>query len=231
MDIKILHLIEGARKAKGLAIVIDVFRAFSLACYAFDNGINKIIPVGDIDIAFTIKKKNPQYLLAGERDGKKPEGFDFGNSPFYLMTGDLKNKILIHTTSAGTQGLVNCKNADEIITGSFNNAGAIIKYIRTHNFSEISLICMGNSAKEPTIEDNLCAEYIKNSLLDIPSDYSQMFDSIRKERGDNFYNKEMSEHLPPEDFDLCTRLSVFNFIIKAEYSDVYENIELKKVDI
>ncbi|HCA54695.1 MAG TPA: 2-phosphosulfolactate phosphatase, partial [Ruminococcaceae bacterium] len=30
MDIKILHLLEGADQAKGLAVVIDVFRAFSL---------------------------------------------------------------------------------------------------------------------------------------------------------------------------------------------------------
>ena len=40
MDIKILHLLEGADQAKGLAVVIDVFRAFSLECYLLRrNGV------------------------------------------------------------------------------------------------------------------------------------------------------------------------------------------------
>ncbi len=49
MEIKILHLINGAKQAKGLAVIIDVFRAFSTACYVFGNGAKKIIPIGDIE--------------------------------------------------------------------------------------------------------------------------------------------------------------------------------------
>ena len=43
MDIKILQLLDGAKQAEGLTVIIDVFRAFSVACYAFDGGINKIL--------------------------------------------------------------------------------------------------------------------------------------------------------------------------------------------
>ena len=32
MKISICHLIEGAKKADGLTVIIDVFRAFSLEC-------------------------------------------------------------------------------------------------------------------------------------------------------------------------------------------------------
>ena len=35
-NINILHLIEGAKPAKGLTVIIDVFRAFSLECYGQD---------------------------------------------------------------------------------------------------------------------------------------------------------------------------------------------------
>ena len=54
MDIKILQLLEGAKKATGLTVVIDVFRAFSTACYAFDLGALNIIPVGDIKISYQL---------------------------------------------------------------------------------------------------------------------------------------------------------------------------------
>ena len=37
MKINILHLIEGAKKAEGLTVIIDVFRAFSLECYLYDK--------------------------------------------------------------------------------------------------------------------------------------------------------------------------------------------------
>ena len=56
MNIRILHLIEGAREAKGLTVVIDVFRAFSVAAYAFAGGAAKIIPVGELDIALRLKE-------------------------------------------------------------------------------------------------------------------------------------------------------------------------------
>jgi 2-phosphosulfolactate phosphatase len=52
MDIEILHLIEGARQAKGLTVIIDVFRAFSTACYVIRNGASQIIPVGDVELAY-----------------------------------------------------------------------------------------------------------------------------------------------------------------------------------
>ncbi len=71
MEIEILHLLEGAKKARGLTVVIDVFRAFSTACYAFQGGASKIYPVGNIEIAFQMKKNNPDFILVGERNEKK----------------------------------------------------------------------------------------------------------------------------------------------------------------
>ena len=46
MDVQILHMIEGAKKAEGLTVVIDVFRAFSLECYLMARGAGRILPVG-----------------------------------------------------------------------------------------------------------------------------------------------------------------------------------------
>jgi 2-phosphosulfolactate phosphatase len=68
MNIKILQLLDGAKVAEGITVIIDVFRAFSTACYAVEKGIEKIYPVGNIEMAYELKKANPDYILVGERD-------------------------------------------------------------------------------------------------------------------------------------------------------------------
>ena len=81
MEIQILQLTEGAKKAKGLTVVIDVFRAFSTACYVFAAGAEKIIPVEHVEEAFNLKKTLTNVVMLGERLERKVPGFDFGNSP------------------------------------------------------------------------------------------------------------------------------------------------------
>src|SRR5665647_575148 len=131
MQVNIVEFVEGARRAKGVAVIIDVFRAFSVACYAFDADAARIIATEGVDEAFQLKKKYINSVLVGEREEKKIQGFDFGNSPTEIIKTDLTGKTVIHTTTAGTKGLVNALNADVVITGSFVNAGAIVRYIKT----------------------------------------------------------------------------------------------------
>ena len=216
MEISVLQLLEGAQKAQGLTVIIDVFRAFSTACYAFGNGIQRIYPVGNLERAYQLKVQNPEYILVGERNEQKPEGFDFGNSPSQLLESDLRGKTMVHTTSSGTQGIANAKGADEIITGSFVNASAIIRYIRKQNPEKVSLVCMGYSCEYPTDEDTLLAVYIKNELEGIPNDFEAMVEVIRNGDGARFFAAEKQEWAPSADFDLCLSLNRFDFVLKVE---------------
>ena len=81
MQVEIYHLIDGARQAEGLAVIIDVFRAFSMECWLYALGAEEIRPVGSIEDTFAWRKKDPDCILVGERQGKKIEGCDLGNSP------------------------------------------------------------------------------------------------------------------------------------------------------
>ena len=176
MKIKIFEFIEGARKAEGVAVIIDVFRAFSTECYAFDSGAARIIATATPEEAFTLKKKYSNSVLVGERNEKKIEGFDFGNSPTEIIKADLHGKTVIHTTTAGTQGLINAKNADIVLAAGFVNAGATADYIKIINPENVSLVAMGYRATISAEEDLLCARLIasilgRNSKLD----YSKNF--------------------------------------------------------
>jgi 2-phosphosulfolactate phosphatase len=215
MEIRILQLTEGARQAKGLTVVIDVFRAFSLACYLADQGAKEIISVGNIEIAYTLKRENPDILLIGERNERMPQGFDYGNSPTHIRGIDFTGKTIVHTTSAGTQGLVNAKHASELLTGSFINAPAIVRYIRRKNPEKVSLVCMGYSTQYPTEEDTFCAEYIRNSLLEMPTDIAAMIEIMRNTSGKRFFEPQNQCHSPESDFHLCTELGKYNFVLKA----------------
>ena len=122
--------IAGAREAEGITVIIDVFRAFSTACYCLDGGAKRVLPVGDVGEALALRKRLAHPVLIGERGGIKLDGFDFGNSPTELATADLRQKDIIQTTHAGTQGIVNAAQADEVLTGAFVNAKATAVYIK-----------------------------------------------------------------------------------------------------
>ena len=229
MKIEILHLLEGARQARGLTVIIDVFRAFSTACYATDQGAGPIFPVGTLEEAFQMKSVIPGALLVGERHEQKPDGFDFGNSPYLLLKGYIHGAPLIHTTSSGTQGIVHAISADQIITGSFVNAGAIVRYIRLCHPDQVSLVCMGYACQYPTDEDTLCAEYIRNELTGLPNHWEKMKSIIKNGSGARFFEDSSQEWAPREDFDLCLDLSRFDFVLKAENLD--QVLFLRKIEV
>ena len=217
MKIEILHYIEGAKKAHGIAVIIDVFRAFSVECYATANNVDKIIPVASKELAYELKSNNPDYILVGERGGIKLPGFDYGNSPSELEHVDLTGKVMVHTTSAGTQGLENARNADEIITGSLVNARAIAEYIRAHDFEHVSLVAMGNEGCREAKEDNLCAEYLKALLEGHTPDITQQIESLKTAGGEHFFDGYRPDAFPQRDFFLCTELNKFDFVLKFQY--------------
>ena len=216
MNIQILHLIEGARRATGLTVIIDVFRAFSVESYLFAKGAKEIIAVGDSAVAYKLKKQNPDMILAGERQGAILPGFDTGNSPSQLMTINVEGKTVIHTTSAGTQGIVNAIHADEILCCGLVNAGATADYIRNSGAKEVSLVCMGLMASSQTEEDNLCAYYIKSLLENTQIDMKAEIEKLKTTSGAKFFDENQNKVFPKEDFFMCTALDKFDFVLKHE---------------
>jgi 2-phosphosulfolactate phosphatase len=216
MHIEILDLIEGAKQARGLTVIIDVFRAFSTACYVVQNGAREIVPVGDVDLAYQLKEQNPNYVLMGERKGKKLPGFDYGNSPSEIQTIDFSGKIVIQTTSAGTQGFANAKDADELISGSFVNAEAIVSYINKKSPEKVSLVCMGTWAVKPNDEDTLCAEYIADRLNHREVDKKEIYRRLRNSKTARIFFDPAVSWAPETDFDFCLNIGLCDFVLKAE---------------
>ncbi|MCH5262498.1 MAG: 2-phosphosulfolactate phosphatase [Lachnospiraceae bacterium] len=220
-QINILHLVEGAKQAEGLTVIIDVFRAFSLECYLYDLGVKEIRPVGTIEEAFSLSSRIQNSILIGERQGRKCDGFDYGNSPSTISKEDVAGKTIIHTTSAGTQGVVNAVGASEIITGSLVNAKAVARYIMTKHPQTVSLVCMGKAGMEPAAEDELCAEYIKSILEGKEfSGIKQKVLNLKSNAGRHFFDQSSQDVFPEADFWMCIDYNRFPFVIKVEKDEL-----------
>ena len=216
MNIQILQLIEGARAARGLTVVIDVFRAMTVEAYVLHNGAADLLPVGDLNAAYAYQAAHPGAVLIGERGGQKCPGFDYGNSPSQVADVDFSGKTVVHTTSAGTQGIANAVHATEILAGSLVNAKATAEYIRKKSPEEVSLVCMGLEGKEPTREDTLCAEYIRSLLEGRSMDLTRGVEECRRTSGAKFFDENNRDVFPQEDFWRSVDADRFDFVLGVE---------------
>ena len=216
MEITIKEFIKGAQEAQGVTVIIDVFRAFSTACYAFDSGVNRLINVATPEEAFALRNKlKAEVIIAGEQGEKKPAGFDYGNSPTEMLTGSVAGKTMIHCTTAGTRGIISAAGATEILGAGLVNAGAVASYISMIRPEKVTLVAMGYRARETAEEDLLCARYIRELLEGCESDISNEMEALREGSGSRFFNPANLAFSPPTDFFLCTDLNRFNFALRA----------------
>ena len=215
--IRSLQLLEGARRAAGVTVVIDVFRAFSVAPLAIAAGAVRIHPVATPRDALLARKRHPDWLLIGERDGQPLPGFDFGNSPADIMAADLTGRVLVQRTSAGIQGLLAAgENSDvtDVITGSFVNARALVDYVRSADSPVVSLVAMGWNAAEPTLDDELCAGYLAAGIRDgVLPGIDPIRDRLRSDPcGAKFFD-DSRPWFKPADFDICLTPSTVDSVL------------------
>jgi 2-phosphosulfolactate phosphatase len=207
--------VAGARAARGLVVVIDVFRAFSVAAYAFARGAHAVIPVAAASDAQQLKRRNPQWLLIGERHARPLPGFDCGNSPTELERFDLRGRTIIHTTHSGTQGLTSAVSADEVITGALVNAAAIVRYIRSRAPELVTFVRMGHEARERCDEDDLCAELLRQRLAG-SAFAGDVRERLRGAASAAKFFDPACDWAPERDFELCTDLDAFDFVLRLQ---------------
>mgnify|MGYP006175961349 CR=1 FL=1 len=144
-----------------IVVVIDVLRATSAMCAAFDNGIKSIIPVPTVEEAREYQLRG--YLAGAERKGQIVEGFDFGNSPFSYMREDFKDQEVVLSTTNGTKALDVAKDAEMVVVGSFLNLDALCRFLAGQD-KNVLCLCSGWQDKF-NLEDTICAGAISDYLL------------------------------------------------------------------
>lgn len=162
-----VSIIPTAQQAQGIdfggciAIVIDVLRATSVITIALNNGAREVIPVKTVEEAKGLYATldADSTLLGGERNAVKIEGFDLSNSPLEYTQEAVGGKILILTTTNGTNAINNVKSADEVVLACFRNAAAVAEYIveLSHCGSRDVIIACAGTEGRFSLDDGLCA--------------------------------------------------------------------------
>jgi 2-phosphosulfolactate phosphatase len=212
-------------------VVIDVLRATSVMATAIKNGAKQIIPCISIEEARekSAQFKKGTFLLCGERDAVKIEGFDLGNSPLEYTPEAVGGKTLLITTTNGTRALRACTGARSVFLGSFLNVQSTVE--ATKNLDELVLVCSGTAGKF-SMDDGMCAAMImhKLSTLNIveTDDLGKVLLSyfreepldIRTKLSDCFHLKYLIKMGYREDVDCCTHVDCLEVLPEFDGREV-----------
>jgi 2-phosphosulfolactate phosphatase len=216
-------------------VVFDILRATSTFVCALQNGAKEIIPVREISEAIALRKRRPDILLAGERDGVKIRAaqsgemdFDFGNSPREFTPDKIRDRVIASTTTNGTRALRACVGARAVLAASFLNLAATADYLRQKKFTEVLLVCAG-TGEGAALEDVLASgalvellatgenatpalsdstEIARRTFLQAQSDWPAVFDSSQNAR------RLLAIPELREDVSFCRQRDIFNLIVK-----------------
>jgi 2-phosphosulfolactate phosphatase len=144
-------------------VVFDILRATTSMMTALANGAVALHPVAEISEAIALRKKNPEWLLAGEREGLMIRAeqtgsidFDLGNSPREFTAEKVRGKTIVMTTTNGTRALQACAGAKTVLIGSFLGLRPVANWIIEQRPAHLILVCSG-TFEEAALEDTLAA--------------------------------------------------------------------------
>lgn len=221
-------------------VMIDVLRASTTITAALENGAKGIIPVGDMDAAGRISQNldSSHYLLCGEKDGVKIEGYDLGNSPLEYTPEAVKGHTIILKTTNGTRALKRSSLAGEIYVGCFRNLGVLTDHLGKSD-NEIVLVCAGWRGRL-SMEDLLCAGNIIHELGEgnLPSDardgakvvfglYEKFGNDIEKAVFSSNHAARLKDVVSEEDLRFCSQVSASD-VLPAMHEGIISNIHGKE---
>lgn len=215
-------------------LVIDILRATTSMVVMLENGAKCVIPVAGVDEALARRERaegvGREILIAGERNGYKVEGFDFGNSPQEFTKDAVGGMDIVITTTNGTQALVLSEKASVVWVGAFLNMEASANAIFT-NGKDVYLFCAGWKGHF-NMEDTLFAGALAERLVamggDAADDATQVALGMWKQAKDNveFY-LENASHVQRfnsmhanSDLDVCLKINTSKMAVKYEKGEL-----------
>jgi 2-phosphosulfolactate phosphatase len=217
-------LLAGAREAAGVAVVIDVMRAFTSAAMMFHLGAERIVLLANADDVLKIRQDRG-YLAVGEVGGKRVAGFDMGNSPSRILAAGermFKGRAVALRTSAGVTGAVAAARQSEVVMlGSYVTAAATARYIErlAPSPTVVSLVAMGAAGLEMTPDDEACADYLEHLLAGRSYDHSAALRRVVGHECTRKFLRGDQGHFPPADPIYCLQRDLFDFAIEATVDD------------
>ena len=219
MEIRLVSLLEGARAASGVVIIIDVFRAYTTAAVALSRGVEKIVLVAEVEEAIALREQGVGDLCVGEVGGMRPDGFDFNNSPSEMARADIEGKTIIQSTRAGTVGMTAAAGAEKLYGGSFAVASTTVEAISRRRPELLTIVAMGSEGRIRADEDEQCALFLKNLFQGRRPDHEAVRSLVLAGEESQKYDDPTKPHFPPEDREMVLAIDSHDFAIRVERED------------
>ena len=151
----------GRVPARAVAVVVDVLRATTVLAIARLRGARRVLPAATPDEALSLRARHPDALLCGEREGRRIEGFDLGNSPAEYGFEAVAGRTLIFASTNGSQALLRARGARRRVLGAFVCAGAVLEALAGEE--QVVVVCAGKLARF-ALEDTAFAGWLVERL-------------------------------------------------------------------
>lgn len=203
-------------------IIVDVFRAFTTACYILEKKPLEYVYASKSDVLSRLASNYSNAVLVGKPEIGANLSYDIPNSPTRTDAVSISNKIVLHRTEAGAKGVLSAlkKSNSLVFASGLVNADATVNYIKSLNIKNVYVQPMGHEAETPSLEDDVCADYIKALLSGQKYSYEKFIPTIREKSGRYFFGEDQWQY-PYQDFDRCLDVNRFKFAIQATARDDY----------
>ncbi|MEA3509924.1 MAG: 2-phosphosulfolactate phosphatase [Actinomycetota bacterium] len=210
-------LLASVPGVSGPTVVIDTFRAFTTAAFLLERGVDRIVLTETLEEARELAISIPDSILCGEEEGRKPDGFDLGNSPVDAQRyDDPTGRVIVMRTSAGTRSVVGAlrSGAGPVYGASLVVATATASALR--NRSTVAIIASGLSGIAIADEDEETADLIASRLLEHADDPERV-DRIRSGAGAK--RLRTTPWINPDDLERCLEVDRFDFAMRARFEN------------
>lgn len=144
-----------------LTVAVDILRATTSICAAFQAGAAEVVPLNSLDALPTYFSQG--YTLAAERDGMKVPNAQCGNSPTEYLSMNLHGRRLAYSTTNGTVSILRAQHSDTLVVGAFSNLSALSQWIASQPLPVV-VLCSGWK-NSPCLEDTLFGGALAEKLL------------------------------------------------------------------
>jgi len=208
--------IEGARQARGVVVVIDVIRSFAVSAYALAGGARECLLVTTVAEALALAAQFPGSLVSAEEGTLPVPGIAISNSPTQIESADLRGRVLIQRSSAGTQVMAAVPPSEGIYAASLVVAGATVQACLFRRPAIVTLIA---SADHP--EDHACARYMEGLLRGERPDIEHLLQPLRESERYARASAGSWPGFPATDLELSLATDRFAFAMPATRQDNY----------
>lgn len=163
-------MVEELYFAGRISVVIDVLRATSTIVTAIQNGAKEVVPVGSLDFSKIASASSfgGRTMRGGEKNSKKIDGFDLGNSPLEYTQEVVSGKSIVFFTTNGSKAIVKTKYGTGSFICSFLNASKVASHVAAKGI-DFDIICSGRNG-DFSLEDTVCAGMLIDEVLKIKGD-------------------------------------------------------------